>query len=96
MAHHQPPLPELTHPQAAPQRTEINRHGYVDEEGASVTVDCAKLDGERQLGQGSCQPVLRINVGGQFVVAAANILDKGVTDADHPYRTALFETAHRP
>jgi hypothetical protein len=27
----------------------------------------------------------RGNVGGQFVVAAANILDKGVTDADHPY-----------
>ena len=71
-------------------------HCCVDEEGASVTVDCAGLDGERELGQGSCQPVLRINVGGQFVVAAANILDKGVTDADHPYRTELFETAHRP
>ena len=60
-------------------------HCCVDEEGASVTVDCAGLDGERELGEGSCQPLLRINVGGQFVVAAANILDKGMADADHPY-----------
>jgi hypothetical protein len=29
-------------------------------------------------------------------VAAANILDKGVAEADHPYGTDLFETAHRP
>ena len=37
-----------------------------------------------------------INVGGKFVVTAANILDKGVAEADHPYRTELCETAHRP
>src|SRR5947209_12027391 len=66
------------------------------EEYASITVDCDSSDGERELGERSREPMPRVNVGGQFVVAAANILDKGVAEADHPYGTDLFETAHRP
>jgi hypothetical protein len=66
------------------------------EEDASATVDCAGSDGKRELGECSCQPMPRGNAGGQFVVAAANILDKGVADADHSYRPELFETTHRP
>jgi hypothetical protein len=66
------------------------------EEDASATVDCAGLDGERELGERSCQPMPRGNVGGQFVVAAANILNKGMANADHPYGSELFETTHQP
>jgi hypothetical protein len=54
---------------------------------ASATVDCARSDGERQLGERSREPMPRVNVGGKFVVAAANVLDKGMADADHPYGT---------
>jgi hypothetical protein len=76
--------------------TSWNRHCCFSEEDASVTVDCARSDGERQLGERSREPMPRVYVSGKFVVAAANILDQGVADADHPYRTELFETAHRP
>jgi hypothetical protein len=72
------------------------RHCCFSEEDASVTADCARSDGERQLGERSREPMPRVYVSGKFVVAAANILDQGVADADHPYRTELFETAHRP
>jgi hypothetical protein len=34
----------------------------------------------RELGERSREPMSRINVGGKFVVAAANILHKGVAD----------------
>jgi hypothetical protein len=44
-----------------------------------------RSDGERELGKCSREPVPRVNIGGKFVVAAANILDKGVADADHSY-----------
>jgi hypothetical protein len=71
-------------------------HCCFGEEYASITVDCDSSDGERELGERSREPMPRVNVGGQFVVAAANILDKGVAEADHPYGTDLFETAHRP
>ena len=62
-------------------------HGHCcfSEEDASVTADCARLDRERQLGERRREPMPRANVGGKFVVAAANILDQGVADADHPY-----------
>ena len=55
------------------------------EEDASVTVDCARSDGERQLGERSRKPMPSVYVSGKFVVAAANVLDKGMADADHPY-----------
>jgi hypothetical protein len=75
---------------------DFDRHCCFGEEYASITVDCDSSDGERELGERSREPMPRVNVGGQFVVAAANILDKGVAEADHPYGTDLFETAHRP
>jgi hypothetical protein len=37
-----------------------------DEADASVTVDCAKSDGERELGERSREPILRINIGGKL------------------------------
>jgi hypothetical protein len=74
----------------------VSGHCCFGEEYASITVDCDSSDGERELGERSREPMPRVNVGGQFVVAAANILDKGVAEADHPYGTDLFETAHRP
>jgi hypothetical protein len=39
-------------------------HCCFDEEDASVTVDCAWSDREREFGKGSCEPVSSINVGG--------------------------------
>ena len=60
-------------------------HCCFSEEDASVTVDCARSDGERQLGERSREPMPGVYVSGKFVVAAANILDKGVADADYPY-----------
>jgi hypothetical protein len=69
-------------------RTVLNqftRHCCFGEEDASVTVDCARSDGERQLGERTREPMPRGHVGGKFVVAAANILDKGMADTDHPY-----------
>ena len=60
-------------------------HCCFDEKDASVTVDCARSDGKRQLSERSHEPMPKINIGGKFVVAAANILDKGMADADHPY-----------
>lgn len=45
----------------------------------------ARSDGERELGERSREPMPRVYVSGKFVVAAANVLDKGMADADHPY-----------
>ena len=44
-----------------------------------------RSDGGRELGERSREPKPRVNVGGKFVVAAANVLDKGMAGADHPY-----------
>ena len=60
-------------------------HCCISEEEARVTVECARSDGERQLGERSREPMPRAYVSGQFVVATVNILDQGVADADHPY-----------
>ena len=43
------------------------------------TVEWVRSDGKRQRSQ---EPMSTINVSGQFTVAAANILEKGVADAD--------------
>ena len=56
----------------------------LSEEDASVSVDCARSDGEPAR-RCSREPMPRVYVSGKFVVAAANILDEGVADADHPY-----------
>ena len=41
------------------------------EERARSTAACVLLNGERQVGEGSGEPVVRVEVNGQFVVAAA-------------------------
>ena len=63
----------------------LRRHCCFGEEDASVTVGWPRSDGERELGERSREPVPWVNVGGKFVVAAANIWDKGVADAEHSY-----------
>jgi len=60
-------------------------HSCFGEGNASVTVNCARSDGECQLGERRREPMPRANVGGKFAVAAAIILDNGVTETDHPY-----------
>lgn len=40
-------------------------------------------DGECERGEGSREPMPRIDVGGKFVVAAAEVLDEGMPRADH-------------
>jgi hypothetical protein len=52
-------------------------------------------DGEDEFGESFGDPVPRIDVGGEFIVAAVKILDEGVSNADHsggaqPFKTALL------
>jgi hypothetical protein len=54
------------------------------------------LDSGSEFGEGVRDPVPRIDVGAKFVVAAVEVLNKGVPCADHSGRTQLFEPAHRP
>lgn len=46
-----------------------------------------------EFGEGVRNPVLRIDVGGKFVVAATQVLDENVPRADHSDRAQPFETA---
>lgn len=73
----------------------FRRHCCFGGVDVSITVGCHRSKGERELGERGREPVPRVNVGGKFVVAAANILDKSVTEADHPYVAELLETTHR-
>jgi hypothetical protein len=54
-----------------------------------------RSDGEYQLGEGSREPMPGIDVGGQFVVAATQVLDEGVPRTDHLCRPEPFQAAHR-
>src|SRR5437763_6075164 len=56
----------------------------------------AQLDGEGEFGEGRRQPIFRVGVRAEFVVAAAHVLNKSVSGANHSSRTKLFEAAHRP
>ncbi len=38
----------------------------------------------------------RVNIDAEFVVAAAQVLDEGVSGTDHVGRTKLFQAAHWP
>jgi hypothetical protein len=53
-------------------------------------------DGEGEFGEGGGEPVLRWDVGGEFVVAAPEILHEGMSGSDHGGRVEPFESAHRP
>jgi hypothetical protein len=53
-------------------------------------------DGDGEFGEGHCKPMLRVDIRSEFVVAAADVLDEGVSGADHSGRAKLFEAAHQP
>ena len=55
-----------------------------------------QLDGEGEFGEGRRQPIFRVGIRAEFVVAAAHVLNKSVSGANHSGRTQLFEAAHRP
>lgn len=40
--------------------------------------------------------MFRVDIRAEFVVAAAQVLDEGVSGTDHSGRAKLFEAAHRP
>jgi hypothetical protein len=49
-----------------------------------------------QLVEGSQDPQVYRFLGPEFVVAAAEVLHKGVASADHPCAAESFQAAHRP
>src|SRR6266851_1818923 len=53
-------------------------------------------DGGGELVEGVADPVAGGDVGGEFVVAAAQILDEGVPGGDDPRGAVAFQAAHRP
>ena len=50
----------------------------------------ARLDGVGEFGEGRREPVFRVGIRAEFVVAAAHVLDKGVSGADHSSRAKLL------
>jgi hypothetical protein len=56
----------------------------------------ARLNSVGEFGEGRCESIFRVDIRAEFVVAAAHVLDKGVSGADHSSRAQLFEAAHRP
>lgn len=44
---------------------------------------CVLLDGEGEFGEGRGESVVRVEVEGQFVVTAAQVLDEGMSCTDH-------------
>ncbi len=55
-----------------------------------------QLDGEGEFGEGRRQPIFRVGIRAEFVMAAAHVLNKSVSGANHSSKTKLFEAAHRP
>ena len=53
-------------------------------------------DGDRELVEGLAEPVAVGYVGGDLVVAAAEVLDEGVPGGDDPRGPVALESAHRP
>jgi hypothetical protein len=55
-----------------------------------------RSDGEGELGKGRWEPLLWVEFHAEFVVAAAEVLDEGVSGTDHAGRAESFEATHRP
>jgi hypothetical protein len=53
-------------------------------------------DGEGEFDESFRDPVARVDVDGEFVVAAVKVLDEGVSGANHSGGAQPFESAHRP
>ena len=56
----------------------------------------ARSDGRRELVKGLAKSVAGGGVGGEFIVAAAEVLDERVPGGDDPYGPVTFQAAHRP
>jgi hypothetical protein len=65
-----------------------------DEHGGAAAVLNSNSSGE--FGEGVWDPVPRIDIKAEFVVAAVEVLDEGACCADHSGRAQPFETTHRP
>ena len=55
-----------------------------------------QLDGEGEFGEGHHEPIFRVGIRAELVVATSEVLDEGVSGADHSGGAKLFEAAHRP
>ena len=55
-----------------------------------------RSDGEGEFGEGGREPMLWVLIHAELVVATSEVLDEGVSGADHSGRAKLFEAAHRP
>jgi hypothetical protein len=53
-------------------------------------------DSHRELVEGFMEPMTGGDVDSEFVVSAAEILDKGVPGGDDPRGPVALESAHRP
>jgi hypothetical protein len=53
-------------------------------------------DGHRELVEGFAEPVAGGDIGGEFVVAAVQILDERVPGGENTRGAVAFQAAHRP
>jgi hypothetical protein len=53
-------------------------------------------DGEGEFGEDRGEPMSRVDMQAEFVVALAEVLYEGVSCADHLRRAQLFQSAHGP
>jgi hypothetical protein len=56
----------------------------------------ACLEGVGEFGEGCREPMARVDIDAEFVVAASQVLDEAVSGADHAGAAEPFEAAHRP
>jgi hypothetical protein len=66
------------------------------ENGRDEPAIASSSDDEGEPGEGRREPFFRVGIRAEFVVAAAHVLDEGVSGADRSGRAQLFEAAHRP
>jgi len=66
------------------------------ENGRDEAAIASPSDGEGEFGEGRREPMFRVGIRAEFVVAAAHVLDKSVSGANHPSRTQPFKATHRP
>jgi hypothetical protein len=71
-------------------------HCCVDGKRAGADTCGARSNGEGEFGEGRREPMPRIGIHAEFVVAAAEVLDERVPCADDPGEAEPFGTAHRP
>ena len=65
-------------------------------DGSALTGTIGWSDSHRELVEGFVEPVAGGDIGGEFIVAAAKILDERVPGGQDPRGSAAFQAAHRP